>query len=157
MTNRNARYVEQLAVGYRGYSDKPVAFPFGHGLSYTKFEYTIASAPFSRRSHNHNNTNIIIRIEVKNIGPVAGAEVAQLYLTWPKSAQEPTPALRGFQKTSVLSPGSLEVVEFELGNDEIRVWDLVTNGFVQKPGVYTASVGASSRDIRVVHNFTMPA
>ena len=110
-------YTEQLAVGYRGYEGTDVAYPFGHGLSYTSFEYsavgwTAATAPHAGAGAARVAVGGTVSVNVKNTGNVAGAEVAQLYLTWPDSAQEPGAALRGFQKTSVLAPGASQLVEF---------------------------------------------
>lgn len=88
---RNATYSEGLFFGYRWYDRAGVTprFPFGHGLSYTRFEYAaLAVAPDASA----------VSFRVRNAGAVAGAEVAQLYVAFPAAAGEPLLQLRGFQK-----------------------------------------------------------
>merc|ERR1719473_1511603 len=97
-------YSEGLEVGYRWYTAHKVkpAFAFGHGLSYTQFEYS--DLKVEQRS---------VSVSVKNVGDVDGAEVPQLYLGFPASAQEPPKQLKGFQKVT-LKAGASETVTFEL-------------------------------------------
>merc|ERR1711953_1143224 len=93
--NKRAVYSEKLEVGYRWYAAHQVkpAFPFGHGLSYTTFDY----------SDIHVQVRAITR-KVTNIGKIPGSEVAQLYLEFPAAAGEPPKQLKGYRKVN-LAPG----------------------------------------------------
>lgn len=91
--NNEASYSEGLLVGYRYYDAmnvKPL-FEFGYGLSYSEFSYNSLNV-------TGNNYNVNISIEIKNIGKYDGADVAQLYLEFPKYANEPPKLLKGFEK-----------------------------------------------------------
>ena len=94
-------YNEGIYVGYRYFSSfgKPVAYPFGYGLSYTQFEMKKLKAPtkFSKK--------FSLSVEVSNVGEVAGKEVVQVYLSAPaKSMDKPALELKAFAKTELLSP-----------------------------------------------------
>merc|ERR1711862_358978 len=90
-----------------------------------------------------------VSFAVKNIGKVPGAEVAQLYLGFPKSAGEPPLQLKGFKKTQKLEPGSSEVVELELKPRDFSVWDSNSHAWSLVQGTFGVKVGSSSRDIRL--------
>jgi len=142
--NNRSYYSEKLLVGYRWYTAQNIAplWPFGHGLSYTNFEYkgltTSASA---------------VSFTLTNVGKVAGAEVAQLYLGFPKSAGEPPKVLRAFEKV-MLQPGSSKIIKFPLVPKDMAIWDVDSNSFVAVHGTFTAFVGSSSADIRLQGTFT---
>ena len=162
-------YTEGLAVGYRGLWGKPVAYPFGHGLSYTAFKYSAAAVvpcpgPGGRRGPagpgaaaggDPVQPPVCVGVTVANDGAVPGAEVAQLYLTFPADAGEPSPALRGFAKTAVLKPGASEDVVFRLSAHDLSVYDVRLGGFAMASGAFEAAVGASSRDTRATVKFTV--
>lgn len=112
-------------------------FPFGHGLSYTTFEYSGFFA-----------TATLASVTIKNTGNVAGAEIPQLYLSFPKSAGEPPKQLKGFQKTKVLQPGESVKVEFHLTPRDTSIWDVASHGWKQVQGTFGASIGKSSRDLQ---------
>jgi len=139
-------YAEHLAVGYRHYqtTGARVAYPFGHGLSYTTFEYgplelTAGASP----------ERWTLTLGVKNAGKLAGAEVVQLYVSAP-AGKLPKPAieLRAFGKTRRLGPGEAEVVSFELGPRELASFDPAAGAWVADAGKYTLRAGASATDIR---------
>lgn len=136
-------YTEKLLVGYRFYDATRITFttgfPFGHGLSYTSFEYSniACDAGFS------------CSFNVKNTGSVPGAEVAQLYLQFPQEAQEPPNQLKGFAKTPVLAPGASTTVSIALNDRSFSIWDDQKHQFAVVSGVFGVTVGASSRDIRL--------
>jgi beta-glucosidase len=87
---------------------------------------------------------------VTNAGNVsAGAEVAQLYLTFPDHAGEPPSQLKGFHKTAVLSPGASEVVVLPLRDRDVSIFDAERMQWQVVPGKFGVWVGASSRDLRL--------
>lgn len=113
-------FTEGLAFGYRWYDQqgKEPLVPFGHGLSYTTFQYSdlavssVTPAP---------NASARVRVSITNAGAVAGAEIVQLYLAYPQQAGEPPQLLRGFSKTSVLPPGASELACMGLSARSISV------------------------------------
>jgi beta-glucosidase len=102
-------------------------FPFGYGLSYTKFQYSDVSVDqpsISAKAINLSSARLHVTAEVKNIGNRAGAEVAQLYIRQEgTSVARPVRELKGFQKIT-LSPGESKKVEFTLGREELAFWNL---------------------------------
>lgn len=89
---------------------------------------------------------ITLTTTVTNSGPVAGAEVAQLYLVFPESAKSPLKQLRGFKKV-FLDTGETQTVTFELQRRDVSIWDTVAQKWKVEGGTYTAQLGRSSRDI----------
>jgi beta-glucosidase len=139
-------YAEGLAVGYRHYqtAGARVAYPFGHGLSYTTFGY----GPLEL-SAGASPERWTVKLRVENTGKVAGAEVVQLYVSAPKG-KLPKPAieLRAFGKTKPLAPGEAEVLSFELGPRELASFDPGVEAWVADAGKYTLRAAASATDIR---------
>jgi len=133
-------YSEQLEVGYRWYNSHNVApkFPFGHGLSYASFEFSALTISLNA-----------VSIDVVNSGAVPGAEVMQLYLTFPDAAQEPPRQLKGFVKTEVLQPGASVTVHFALRDRDFSIWDVVTHSWQPQQGEFLVEVGRSSQDLPV--------
>jgi len=132
-------YEERLEVGYRRYDAHRIdpAFAFGHGLSYTRFVY--ANLTVSRS---------LCSFDVRNVGEVAGAEVAQLYVAPPARSGAPPQQLKGFRKTGVLAPGAAERVEFRFDERTFAAWG--PGGWRAVTGTHGLRVGASSRDVRLV-------
>lgn len=143
-------YAERLGGGWHFYSGKPVAFPFGHGLSYTEFEYSVAQ-DWSAQSGSSLASTLSVR--VRNGGRVAGAEVVQLYVRFPRESGEPDLVLRGFHKTQVLLPGQDVQVKFQLSSSDLSVWDVEMHAWRQQKGRFETFVGASSRDLRLCGAF----
>jgi beta-glucosidase len=141
-------YEEKLEVGYRWYGAHGVVprWPFGHGLSYTRFAYSKLQASASA-----------VSVDVANTGRVAGAEVAQLYLGFPKTAGEPPRQLKGFQKTAVLHPGETATVRFPLSDRDLSIWDDVQHRWAKQAGTFQVFVGASSGDVRLTSSFSASA
>lgn len=137
-----ANYTEGLLVGYRYYDAHKIAFttgfPFGHGLSFTTFGY----------SNLRISSDRTVAFDLQNTGAVAGAEVPQLYLGFPKEAASPPKVLRGFTKVP-LKPGEKYTVTFALGAEELSVWSVASHGWKEVTGVFDVFVGASSRDLRL--------
>ena len=135
-------YTEGMYIDYRWYTKNNVtpAFPFGHGLSYTTFEYDNLSVEASKRT---------ISATVRNSGVVQGAEVAQLYLSFPADADTPPIQLKGFVKTSLLAPGASETVTFHLKDVDLSVWDVSVHNWRLLTGEFVVMVGASVSDARL--------
>lgn len=134
---KNTEYREGVYVGYRYYdkAEKPVRYPFGHGLSYTGFAYSDL--------HIKNRT---VSVQLKNTGAVRGGEVVQLYIAPPKDGIfRPEKELKGFARVE-LDPGESTTVQFELDDRSFAVW---ADGWKIPAGTYTVLVGASSQDIRL--------
>ncbi len=144
-------YKEDIFVGYR-YADKAKVtptFPFGHGLSYTSFEYSdITLLPYSP-------TPLLLNLTVTNTGQRAGAEVVQVYVGEKKpTVARPVKELKAFQKV-YLEPGESKTVTFELNPDEWGYWDEAQHQWVTNKGKYTLYIGSSSRDIRCKQSVTL--
>ena len=134
-----ASYSEGHLVGYRHYDTNGVEplFCFGHGLSYTHFAYGEAVAVSGRA----------VQVEVTNVGERAGREVVQLYVRAVAGAvQRPEQELKDFVALD-LAPGESQVVEFELTDAAVAVWDVAARAWSVEPGDYELRIGSSSRDI----------
>lgn len=145
--DKRSTYSERLLVGYRWYDAHGVAprYPFGHGLSYTRFEYHGLSIDASA---------LLVSCSVTNAGRRAGSEVAQLYLAFPAHAASPPQQLRGFVRTGVLAPGESAQVSFRLRARDVSAFDPASREWAVVPGEFEARVGASSRDVRLVGRFS---
>lgn len=141
------KYNESIFVGYR-WADKQKTrplFSFGHGLSYTTFEYgkvTVDKKAIAK------DEPITFTLTVKNTGDREGAEVVQLYISDKKSSlPRPVKELKGFQKV-YLQPGEVKQVSFTIGTDALSFFDDGKHEWVAEPGQFEALMGASSTDIR---------
>jgi beta-glucosidase len=148
-------YGEGVFVGYRYYDvvDRAVSFPFGHGLSYTTFEYSDLAVAVVDESGPpadwRGADRITVSLRVINTGDRAGKEVVQLYVAANDEAMpRPVRELRGFDKVD-LEPGASTVVSFVLTDRDLSRWSMRAHGWVMEPGSYEVAVGASSRDIRL--------
>jgi beta-glucosidase len=151
---QTVHYDEELMVGYRHfdkYGIEPL-FPFGHGLSYTRFDYRDLHLSTERLSADETLT---LSLTVTNIGDVAGAEVVQLYIADHEPGDDrPPQGLKGFTKLH-LAPGESRQVTLQLPMSALQVFCPQTNTWQSKPGAYSARVGSSSRDIRQEADFTL--
>lgn len=140
-------YNEDIFVGYR-FTDKnkiKPTFPFGHGLSYTTFEYGKASIDHKKGSADDTFT---VTVPVTNTGDREGSEVVQLYISDLKSSlPRPVKELKGFAKVR-LQPGQTETVSFVIGRDALSFFDDKAHEWVVEPGKFEAVIGASATDIR---------
>jgi len=139
-------YGEGIFVGYRYYDKKEIEplFPFGHGLSFTTFEY--GELEFS--SSGANGAEIQVALELKNTGTRAGKEVVQLYVRDEISSEvRPLKELKGFKKVA-LNPGETKKVSFSLSKRDLSYYDVHSSSWVAEPGVFKIMMGSSSRDIR---------
>lgn len=135
----NVYYDEGIFVGYRHFDAKGIEplFPFGHGLSYTKFAYERMEVDEEKAL-----------VDITNVGNRVGAEVVQLYIhDVEASVERPPKELKGFKKVR-LKPGEKETVTFSLSKRDLSFWDERTNSWTMEKGQFEVLVGSSSRDIR---------
>ena len=147
-------YNEGIFVGYRWFENKEIEplFAFGHGLSYTTFEYGDAKA--SKTSIGENGT-LKLTVPVKNVGSVAGAEVVQLYIRDVESSlPRPVKELKGFEKV-YLEPGQSATVEFELAAEALKYYDDSIADWRLEKGDFIALIGSASDDIRTSVQFAV--
>jgi len=140
---QNPVYSEGLKMGYRWYDAQHIQpmFPFGHGLSYTHFAYS------DLRVHPNFDGSTTVSFSLRNDGPVAGAEVPQIYLAGLNDPVEPPKRLVGWEKVS-LNPGEMRRVRVTVPAQMRRIWDTSKNAWkIANGGRFY--VGASSRDIRL--------
>jgi beta-glucosidase len=138
-------YNEGIFVGYRyldTYKVEPL-FAFGHGLSYTKFDY-------SNILVNKEGEGATVKLTLKNSGSVAGAEVVQIYVSDEKaSVERPQQELKAFQKI-FLNPGESKEVTLTLKKGAFQYFDEKKMDWVLEPGKFIIRAGSSSRDIRLM-------
>lgn len=147
------QYLEDILVGYRWHDTKkiPAMFPFGHGLSYTTFEYDKASLSSNLME---GDKSITVSVPVTNIGKVAGKEVVQLYIADEKSSlPRPLKELKGFKKVE-LNPSQTEVVKFEITPDDLKFFDDKAHEWIAEPGKFKVYIGSSSTDIKSTLQFS---
>ncbi len=150
--NGRVVYEEGVFVGYRGYDARDIEplFPFGHGLSYTTFEYGEPSVTVEG-SHS-----VTLQVDVTNTGPRAGGEVVQCYVRDVESSVDrPPKELRGFTKVS-LEPGETATARIVLDGHAFSYYDPGRGGWVLEPGEFELLIGSSSRDIRAIATVTLP-
>ncbi len=135
-----AEHRESIFIGYRYFDslDKPVTWPFGHGLTYTSFEYGGLSLNQER-----------VSFTVRNTGEVFGEEIAQVYVSKPESRVfRAKLELKGFAKIA-LAPGDTKEVVIAFDEHSFKYFNVAQNDWLCEPGQYNILVGASSRDIRL--------
>lgn len=146
-----ADYKEDLLVGYRWYETKNVAvkYPFGHGLSYSTFEYSDLSVK------NEGNGDVRVTFNVKNTGKRDAEEVTQVYVSRPDSKIErPKKELKGFCRIA-LAAGKSEKVTITIDHRDLQHWSTACNGWELEKGAAVISVGSSSADIRLTGNTSL--
>jgi beta-glucosidase len=152
--NGRVRYGEGIFVGYRHYDKKQVEplFPFGHGLSYTTFDY--ANLRLSAATLAPGD-RLRVTVDVTNTGARAGREVVQLYVgeTHPRLARPPK-ELKGFAKVS-LAPGETQTVSLDVDVRALAAFDDARGAWVADPGTFEVLVGSSSRDVRAWATFAL--
>ena len=135
---------EDIYVGYRYFDtfQKPVAYPFGYGLSYTTFE-------MSKPAVKVNGDLVTVTVTVKNTGSVSGKEVVQVYVTAPKGRLEkPAQELKAFAKTRELKPGESQTLTMQMVRRDLASFDEANSQWITEAGTYTFRIGFSSRDIK---------
>ena len=151
----NEKYNESIFVGYRWADKQKKAkplFPFGHGLSYTIFEY---GKPVADKKTMTADDTITFTVTVKNTGDREGQEVVQLYISDKKSSlPRPVKELKGFRKVK-LAPGEEQKVSFTVAKDALSFFDDAKHEWIAEPGKFEAVIAASAADIRGVVPFEL--
>jgi beta-glucosidase len=142
---RRVSYGEGIYVGYRHYDTRGIEplFPFGHGLSYTEFEYS------NLRIEQKRDGSVRVTLDVKNAGKSTGAEAVQLYVRdLEASVNRPDKELKAFVKIELL-PGQTRQAELFLNRDAFAYFSPMQNRWIVEPGEFELLIGSSSRDIRL--------
>lgn len=137
---RNSEYREAIYVGYRYYdkADKPLRYAFGHGISYTEFEYADLELD-----------NEGVTFTLTNSGKVAGSEIVQLYISCPDGKVfRPLKELKAFAKIA-LEPGESRRVTLAFDDKTFRYFNIKTNKWEIESGTYSVLVAAAADDIRL--------
>lgn len=148
MGPKTVEYRESIYVGYRFFDkvQKPVRYPFGYGLSYTTFEYS----DLKLSAHKIKETDgLTVSFKIKNTGDVAGAEIAELYVSDLESTIfRPVKELKGFKKV-FLQPGEEKQVDITLDSRSFAYYNVLINDWHVESGDFKILVGASSQDIKL--------
>ena len=146
-------YLDDIFVGYRWHDTKkiPALFPFGYGLSYTKFNY---GKPTASAKQIKDGETLTIEIPVTNTGDKEGKEIVQLYISDEKSSlPRPVKELKGFKKLT-LAPGQTQNATFAVTVDDLKFFDDKAHEWVAEPGKFKVLIGASSTDIKATVPFS---
>lgn len=151
----NIKYNESIFVGYR-WADKQKKskplFAFGHGLSYTTFEY---GKPVADAKTMSVDGKLTVKVTVKNTGSREGQEVVQLYIADKKSSlPRPLKELKGFKKIK-LTPGESKEVSFVIGKEALSFFDDTKHAWIAEPGKFEAIIAASAADVKGVVPFEL--
>ncbi|MBP5777322.1 MAG: glycoside hydrolase family 3 C-terminal domain-containing protein [Prevotella sp.] len=137
-------YEEDIYVGYRYFDSfgKPVAYPFGFGLSYTTFGYENLSV-------TETNGVYTVKVDVKNTGDKAGRNVVELFVAAPNSKKmnKPEKELRNYAKTKLLLPGETETVTMKVATEDLASFNEKASAWKTDAGVYTFMICSSANDI----------
>jgi beta-glucosidase len=147
------KYEDGLMVGYRYWTttNKHPLYPFGFGLSYTTFSFSKLEAPATAAS----GSIVPVGFDVTNTGKVAGAEVAQLYVSDPSAkVKRPERELKGFKKVR-LAPGETKHVTLNLDARAFSYWDVAAHKWTIDPGKFVIRVGDSSENTPLNSELTL--
>jgi beta-glucosidase len=151
-----SRYSEGVFIGYRWFEQQDIEpeFAFGHGLSYSQFNYT--DMRLSSTSIRDNNS-LKVSVNITNTSKVDGAEVVQLYLRdMDSSVPRPIKELKGFDKVW-LKAGETQTAQFTLTQRDLSFWDVKSNNWLAESGEFEVMLGASVNDIRLSKKFDYQA
>lgn len=153
-------YQEDIYVGYRyfeTFSPNKILYPFGFGLSYTKFEWQITDSQIS-----DINNDMSIEVCIKNVGNTEGKEVLQVYIEKPQGKLgKPKKELTGFVKTRILQPGEYQTIQFLISRDQMSSYDDIgdtgyKSAWVIEKGTYIFYVGNSSQNVEKAGDIIFP-
>jgi len=144
-------YEDDIYVGYRYYNTfkVPVAYEFGYGLSYTKFDYSkLKSVTTDFKGQ------LTVSVDVKNSGKVAGREVVQLYIGAPYGKlNKPAETLAAYGKTKLLKAGESQTLSFKIETRDFASFNEATSTWIAEAGTYNLKIGASSLAIKQTATF----
>ncbi|MFY0625102.1 MAG: glycoside hydrolase family 3 C-terminal domain-containing protein [Reichenbachiella sp.] len=146
-TKESVTYDEGLLVGYRWFDTKkvPALFAFGHGESYTSYEYGVVSTD---KPEYKNGETISVSVEVKNSGDIEGLETVQIYMEDVESSlMRPLKELKGFSKVS-LDAGQTDKVQIDIPVSSLAFFDDKKMKWVVEPGEFKIHIGTSSADVK---------
>jgi len=152
--NLQVEYAEGIYVGYRYFDKQKVEplFPFGYGLSYTRFDYSDLKVSPNKVSPGKP---VEVSLSVRNSGSRAGAEVVELYVhDGHSSVDRPIKELKGFRRIN-LAPGEIKDVRFTLDRSAMAFYSTVKKEWVTEQGQFDVLVGPSSRDILLKGSFNL--
>jgi len=133
------------------YYDGPVQYPFGFGMSYTSFAYTLANT----LQPEYKPTDIIkATVSVENTGKMEGDEVVQAYITYPNIDRMPIKELKAFKRVTV-NKGEKQSVDLSIPVTELQKWDLATHKWKIYPGTYKITFGDNSQDNKMSYTFVV--
>ena len=138
-------YAEGIWVGYRYFqtAGKQVSYPFGYGLGYTTFAYTLPAVKVAK------DGTVTATVTVTNTGKVAGKEIVQIYVTAPDGGLvKPVYELKGFAKTKELEPGASQTLAITIDPYTLASFNEKTSAWETASGTYMVHFGASAADIR---------
>jgi beta-glucosidase len=142
-TSSGVDYSEGVDIGYRWYQSENITplFPFGYGLSYTKFSFSNLNV-----GAFNADGDATVTATITNTGSVAGADVAQMYVGDPAASDDPPKQLKGFARVN-LNPGQAATVSFPLTIHDLASWSAADNAWEAQAGSYSISVGDSSANL----------
>lgn len=142
-TPYTVEYKEGVFVGYRWYDKKDIkpAFAFGHGLSYTDFEYSDLAV---KNESSRKDVKFVVKLKVKNTGKIPGSETVQMYIHDEASSLErPEKELKGFKKV-FLQPGEIKEVTLLIDKSDLSYYNPEKKGWVCEKGDFEVMIGSSS-------------
>jgi len=149
----HVKYEDKLLVGYRYWTTtgKHPLFPFGFGLSYTTFSFANLQLPATTSA----GSTVTVSFDVTNTGSVAGADVAQLYVSDPSAkASRPERELKGFEKVR-LAAGETKHLTLNLDARAFSYWDTAAHKWTIDPGKFVIRVGDSSENTPLSAELTL--
>lgn len=153
----NITYNEGIMVGYRWYEKKDIKplYPFGFGLSYTKFQISDVRIVPEKRKRNADAESITVTLKIRNCGERYGKEVIQVYASEnAPTVERPVKELKAFAKVELKS-GEEKDVTIKVRKADLGFWDTASHSWKTNPGEYTLHVGTSSADIVAKLPFTL--
>ncbi len=149
-------YTEDIYVGYRyfeTFNQDAVRYPFGYGLSYTKFS-------IKNQTFEVNGTQVKLSVRVQNIGKFSGKEVIQVYAKMPQGILgKPAKVLTAFSKTVYLSPNAAELITFNFDLKDFASYDdlgqIKKSAYILEKGLYQIYVGSDVRSIKLIGSFRL--
>ncbi|MBN2773173.1 MAG: glycoside hydrolase family 3 C-terminal domain-containing protein [Prolixibacteraceae bacterium] len=144
-------YEEGIYIGYRHFDKNSieVSYPFGFGLSYTRFEYQNMNVTL-------NNDTVYINVTIANTGETSGKEALEIYVSKPGTTiDRPVKELKAFTKTPLLNKGETAELTLTIPVSDLSYWDEENSGWALEKGVYVIHAASSSRDIRLSREVTL--